>query len=214
MAEPQATSTDTAHRALPPPTWDTADRHGYRRGLALVWQRCTALFQQYVVLRGNNARYLRSLGARIGEQCEILTSADSFGSEPWLIELGSRVTISQGVVFITHDGASRLFRHQLPGSAPWGNRFGSIRIYDNSFVGANATLLPNIEIGPNSIVGAGSLVNHTVAAETVVAGVPARVICTLAEYIERYKAKAIPITATTRQDLRQELTQRFWGERR
>ncbi len=213
MAEQLFSSTETNRGAVPPPpTWDTADKHGFRRGLGLVWQRSTALFRQYLVMRGNNVRYLRSLGTRIGELCEILTPVKNFGSEPWLIELGNRVTISQGVLFITHDGSSRLFRHQLAGSSPWGNRFGPIRIGDNSFVGANATLLPNIEVGPNSIVGAGSLVNRTVPAATVVAGVPARRICSLAEYIECYQAKAIPIAATTRQGLRDELTQQFWGE--
>jgi hypothetical protein len=39
-------------------------------------------------------------------------------------------------------------------------------------------------------------------------------IYTLEDYIERYQRKMFPIEATNRQELRQELTQRLWGERR
>lgn len=43
-------------------------------------------------------------------------------------------------------------------------------------VGANATLLPGVRIGRNSLVGAGSVVTRDVPADSVVAGNPARVV--------------------------------------
>ena len=43
-------------------------------------------------------------------------------------------------------------------------------------VGANATLLPDIEIGENALVGAGSVVVKDVPAGTVVAGNPAKIV--------------------------------------
>ena len=196
---------------LKAPTWDTTDSHGYTRGIGLLGRHLSDFFVYFVWVRGNKAEFLRRRGVRIGKDCEILTPVANFGTEPWLIELGSRVTITQNVVFLTHDGANRVFRDQLPDSAPWGNRFGPIRVLDNSFVGANSILMPDIVIGPNAIVGAGSLVNQSVPPNTVVAGVPIRQICTLDEYIERYKEKSIPIEASKRKDLRQELTRRFWG---
>lgn len=165
-------------------------------------------------MRGNNVRYLRSLGVRIGKQCEILTPAGNFGTEPWLVELGDRVTVSAGVLFYTHDGASRVIRHEIAGGAPWGNRFGTIVIRDNSFIGSQTILMPNINIGPNSIVGAGSVVHRDVAPNTVAAGVPAREICSLEDYKQRYRTKMVPIAARTREELRRELTERLWGERR
>jgi acetyltransferase-like isoleucine patch superfamily enzyme len=199
---------------LKAPTWDTTDSHGYMRGIGLLGRYLSDIFVYFVWVRGNKAEFLRRRGVRIGKDCEILTPATNFGTEPWLIELGNRVTISQNVVFLTHDGANRVFRDRLPNSAPWGNRFGSIQVLDNSFVGANSILMPDIVIGPNAIVGAGSLVNQSVPPDTVVAGVPIRHIFTLNEYIERYKEKWISIEATKRKDLRRELTQRFWGELR
>lgn len=39
-----------------------------------------------------------------------------------------------------------------------------------------------VEIGPNAVVGAGSIVTKDVKPETVVAGTPIREICTLEEY--------------------------------
>lgn len=71
-----------------------------------------------------------------------------------------------------------------------------------------------IKIGSNSIVGVGSVVNKDVPANTVVAGVPARPICSLNEYVARYQQKMVGITATTRAELRAELTQKLWGESR
>ena len=43
-------------------------------------------------------------------------------------------------------------------------------------IGANATLLPGVEIGENAIVGAGAVVVHDVPAGAVVVGNPARII--------------------------------------
>ena len=197
-----------------PPVWDVTDSHGFGRGFRRLWEVAADYFTYYIVCKGNRAAYLRTLGVRIGADCEILTSAKNFGSEPWLIEIGQRVTVTQGVLFLTHDGANRVFRHLLTGSSPWGNRFSTIRVRDNSFVGANSIIMPGVEIGPNSIVGTGSVVNRDVPPNTVVAGVPAKVICTLDEYIERYQSKWVTISATSRAELRAELTQLLWGERR
>lgn len=47
------------------------------------------------------------------------------------------------------------------------------------------TILPGVEIGPNAIVGAGSIVTKKVPPDTVYAGNPAKFICTLDEYKEK-----------------------------
>jgi acetyltransferase-like isoleucine patch superfamily enzyme len=171
-------------------------------------------FVYAMLCRGNRINFLRRKGVRIGQGCQILNSVDDYGSEPWLIEIGSRVTVTRGVLFLTHDGSSRLFRDQIPGGSRWGNRFGRILIHDESFIGANSILMPGVEIGPCSIVGAGSLVNKNVPPGMVCAGTPAKAICTLEEYIENYQQKMVPLKATTRAELRKELTLYFWGEER
>lgn len=197
---------------LPKPTWAHSDERRLGHLLQAAMNTASALFRRYILYRGNKAAYLRQLGVRIGVGCDLLNSIQDFGSEPWLIELGNRVTLAYGVVLITHDGSSRLFRQSIPGSSRWGNRFGTIQIRDNCFIGVNTIILPGVTIGPDSIVGAGSVVTKDVPPQSVVAGVPARTICSLTEYVNRYQQKMIPLTAVTSQDLRRELTEKLWGE--
>ncbi len=49
-------------------------------------------------------------------------------------------------------------------------------VKENAKIGANATLLPGITVGENSLVGAGSVVCKDVASDTIVAGNPAAAI--------------------------------------
>ena len=50
-------------------------------------------------------------------------------------------------------------------------------------IGANATILPGVEVGEGALIGAGSVVVHDVPAAAVVAGNPARVIKQVAELV-------------------------------
>ena len=130
-------------------------------------------------------RMLRSYvkaGLRLGRDVRVIGKPD-FGSEPYLIEIGNHVTISSNVTFITHDGATWVFRH-LPAYLGL-QRFGRIVIGDNCFIGAGAIIMPGVSIGSNYVVGAGAVVTRSVPHNVVVAGVPARRICSYEEYIER-----------------------------
>jgi acetyltransferase-like isoleucine patch superfamily enzyme len=51
-----------------------------------------------------------------------------------------------------------------------------IHIKKNAWIGANATILPGVTIGENSIVAAGAVVSKDVADNTIVGGVPAKFI--------------------------------------
>lgn len=52
----------------------------------------------------------------------------------------------------------------------------SILVKKNAWIGAAATILPGVTIGENSVVAAGAVVNKDVPANTIVAGVPAKII--------------------------------------
>lgn len=125
------------------------------------------------------AEYFREQGARIGEGCSIIPR--QLGTEPYLVSIGNRVTIAQGVVFITHDGGCWVFREEVPDLQV----FGPIIIEDNCVIGQNAVLFPNIRIGRNSVVGAGSVVINDVPPDTIVMGVPARPFGSIAKYKEK-----------------------------
>ena len=51
-----------------------------------------------------------------------------------------------------------------------------IRIRRNAWIGAGATILAGVTVGENAVVAAGAMVNKDVARNTVVAGIPAKVI--------------------------------------
>ena len=53
---------------------------------------------------------------------------------------------------------------------------GHIHIKQNAWIGAGATILPGVTVGENAVVAAGAVVNKDVPANSVVAGVPAKII--------------------------------------
>lgn len=105
----------------------------------------------------------------------------NFGSEPYLIEIGNNVKIVNGVRFITHDGGVHVLRNS---KEKYRNidLFGRIIIKDNVFIGLNSIILPGVTIGTNVVIGAGSIVTRSIPDNTIVAGNPARKICTINEF--------------------------------
>jgi galactoside O-acetyltransferase len=65
--------------------------------------------------------------------------------------------------------------------------YGPITVGKNCFIGCRSVILPGVTIGDNVIIGAGSIVNTDVPSNTVAAGSPCKVICTLDEYIEKHQ---------------------------
>jgi acetyltransferase-like isoleucine patch superfamily enzyme len=129
--------------------------------------------------RWSIAEYFRKQGAQIGENCSI--SVKSLGSEPYLVKLGNHVTISEGVVFLTHEGGVRMLGETFSNL----QLFGTIILEDNCFIGQNVVLCPNIRIGKDSIVGANSLVISDVQPNTIAIGVPARHFGSATKFKER-----------------------------
>lgn len=130
-------------------------------------------------------RYIAQ-GLQIAADCRLIQMPD-FGSEPCLISIGRHVTISARVAFINHDGGTWVFRH-LPRYTRV-IKFGRIVIHDNCFIGAGATIMPGVSIGPNSVVAAQSVVTADVPPNSVAGGVPARVLMSVEEYAEKALAQ-------------------------
>jgi|TARA_R100000501_G_C2628296_1_gene122499 acetyltransferase-like isoleucine patch superfamily enzyme len=117
----------------------------------------------------SNESYARSIGVSIGENCKIKTS--DFGSEPYLIEIGNHVQITQGVKFFNH-GAAWIFREAIPDF----DVFGKIKIGNNVYIGNNSLIMPGVTIGDNVIIGAGAVVTKSFVENKIIAGNPAKVI--------------------------------------
>lgn len=107
-----------------------------------------------------------------------------FGSEPYLIELGDNVRITNGVRFVTHDGGLWVLRNLGKIDISVG-KFGKIKVGSNTHIGWNAIIMPGVTIGSNCIIGCGAVVTKDIPDNSVAVGVPARVIETIDEYYEK-----------------------------
>lgn len=85
------------------------------------------------------------------------------------IEIGNGVLIGHNVTLATlnHDERPQFRQYIYP---------KPIKIGDNVWIGSNVTILQGITIGNGAIIGANAVVVHDVPENTVVAGVPAKVI--------------------------------------
>lgn len=132
-------------------------------------------------------RYARYHGVKIGKNCDI--QKVSFGSEPYLIEIGNHVQITSGVKFFTH-GGGWVFRDKHPLL----DTFGKIKVKNNVYIGNNSLILPGVTIGNDVIIGAGSVVTKSVDSGMIVAGNPAKVIGS----VSSLEKKLIPFNAKTK----------------
>lgn len=121
----------------------------------------------------------KSKGLQIAEDA-VLVDMPDFGSEPYLIEIGSKTKITAGCRFINHDGAMYVIRNLDKYTDA--RNFGRIKIGANCFIGNNCTLLPGSQMGNNCILGAGSVLTSSMPDNTVFGGSPAKFICTTEEY--------------------------------
>lgn len=135
---------------------------------------------------------LRKRGVTIGNQCSI-SSDVKFGTEPYLISIGDHVRLTSNVKFVTHDGSMWVLRGS--GIVSEGtNLFGKIKIGNNVNIGWNTIIMPNVAIGDNCIIGIGAVVTKSIPGNSVAAGIPARIICTVDEYYEKHSHQFVDLT--------------------
>ena len=135
-----------------------------------------------------NRIYFRMMGAKIGERAVIYGPVYVSGYYSnlvlgpysrighWVtlglrdkIIIGKNTHISGGVSIHT----STLIPNEIPRKK---HRASPVIIGDNVWIATNAIILPGVTIGNNSVVAAGAVVTKNVPPNTIVAGVPARVI--------------------------------------
>ncbi|MEZ0136762.1 MULTISPECIES: acyltransferase [Novosphingobium] len=118
--------------------------------------------------------YINGLGVRIGHNAFI--NRNVYFDLNSHVSIGDRVYVANHVRFITtnHEIGDRNQRAGPIRPAP-------IVVGDGAWIGANAIILPGVHIGNGSVVAAGAVVTRDVPENSLVAGVPARIVRTLPE---------------------------------
>lgn len=139
----------------------------------------------YFVLFGG-VKFARRKGVKIGDGCRIYIK--NWGTEPFLITIGNKVTITSGVKIITHDGSTCLvsddegYRYQ---------KYLPVNIGDRVFVGVNSIIMPGVNIGDDVVIGAGSVVVNNLPSGGVYAGTPAKKLTDFEIYSNKIKSTCV-----------------------
>lgn len=120
----------------------------------------------------------------IGMNCTFVDNAE--------IHIGKRVLIASNVQFYTSSHPVLPKERLVPDWKEKGTTFfrtyaRPIEIKDNVWIGGGSIVLPGVTVGENSVIGAGSIVNHSIPANCVAVGNPCRVIRTFEEEV-RYES--------------------------
>lgn len=132
--------------------------------------------------------YARSIGVTVGENVNFYGMQSSmFGSEPWLITIGNNVYITNGCNFVTHDGGTLILRKEVP-DLEW---TAPITIGNDVYIGLKTMIMPGVNIGNRVIIGAGSIVTKDIPNNSVAAGIPARIIKSVDDYLIQMQKKSL-----------------------
>ena len=182
----------------------------------MTFKRLWYTFRLYTI-SGSKARadYIRNkkIYAGIGENCTIMKRKIPLYAN--LIKLGNNVHLASNVSFLTHDISHIVLNNcpELSSSGSFQERVGCIEIGNNVFIGSGVKILYDTKIGNNVIIGTGSIITKDIPDNSVVAGVPARVIGTFDDYAEKMAVEQYPENMKPAgQVISPELAEYLWKE--
>lgn len=139
--------------------------------LNLVFRMITKLRKKL-----EESNYDRYKGLKIGTGTSYsLENLD--GICPQLIEIGDYCVFAPKSVVLTHDASL------LPTTGKY--IFKPVKIGHRVFVGYGAVIMPGLVVGDDSVIGSNAVVTKDVPSGVVVAGIPAKIICTTQELAQK-----------------------------
>ncbi len=117
---------------------------------------------RHAILYFRNIFYRKLYGMNIGNEVRISLKANLDKRHPKGITIGDGSYIAFGATILCHDMSRNISSY--------------VKIGKNCFIGANSLILPDVTIGDEVVVAAGSVVTKDVESNTIVAGNPARPI--------------------------------------
>ena len=109
----------------------------------------------------------RARGVKIGSNVRIAADVMIETSHPEWVSIGNNVQIGERCLILAHI-------HSLPPRKSELDRYVSVNIEDDVYIGAASVILPYVKIGRGAVVTAGSIVTHSIPPMTMVQGNPAR----------------------------------------
>jgi len=128
---------------------------------------------------------LRALGMHIGEDVWLPSSTWIDTAHCHLISIGDHTGFGEECMILAHDAQMDEFLDAA--------RIGRVIIHESCHIGARCVVLPGVELGPRTIVGACSVISKSLPADSVCAGNPAKLLCSLDEYLERHRERLVEL---------------------
>lgn len=130
--------------------------------------------------------YARKQGCAIGKGTTFYGEKKLDLTSAPLIEIGEDCLITDGVRILVHTHDRPVLARCFDAdSTPDYSKRAPVTVGDNVFIGEQTIVLPGITIGDDSIIGAGSVVASDIPSESVAAGCPCEVVCSIEEYRSR-----------------------------
>lgn len=123
-------------------------------------------------------------GLKIGKDFKRMGGVIIDPSHCYHITIGDNVTLAPRVHILAHDTSTYVFFGKT--------RAANVTIGNDVFVGASSIILPGVHIGNRVIIGAGSIVTKDIPDNSVAVGNPAKVICSVDDYLAKERAKMCP----------------------
>lgn len=147
--------------------------------------------------REKKIKKYRASGIKIGEGCIFCCELPT-GRDSTLLSFGDHCLVSVNVRFLMHDAAPTTV------SDGFTDILGEVNIGNRCFIGADSIIMPGVTLADYTVVGAGSVVTRsTNEPGLVIAGNPAKVICTVKEYLEKNKDKLVNLDGMGREDIKE-----------
>lgn len=157
--------------------------------------------------------YLRKRGAQIGDNTRLNCTTSAFGSEPYLISVGKDCLFAANINLITHDGAIKVLNTLNKFDGKLMDKIGAITIGNNVYIGMGAYIMPGVTIGDNCIIGAGSIITKNIPDNSIVVGIPGRVICDVDNYWSKNANNLEYLDDMTSEEKRKYLVEKYMGKK-
>lgn len=130
------------------------------------------------IYRIDEAEYLKRFKKiNIGNDCHFFNVTIDAGHS-YLIEIGNECTLTN-CTLLAHDASTKMYLNK--------SKVGKVKIGNRVFIGYGAIVLPNVTIGDDCIIGAGTIVTKDIPKNSVAIGNPAKVIGKVDEYVAKHR---------------------------